>query len=618
MQSQSLAHPDIAPGRPHAPPCGPLASQTIHSLRAFFQTTQHHPSPEHWEALEDIARTLEAMADGDCPTRVFLSAIDPGIGKSQTTLHFAKALMNSQSHAQVGMLVCVGRITEAMDYAGALEAFGHKVAVLINETDARKHGGAALHDPSQAQVLITTQQRLELATSGAAGGASDGRAFSEVPSLQFQGKPREVRVWDEAWLPGVAVSLGRDEVASMFGPARAISPAFAGGLEGLWTSLKDAQTGDVVSVPDWGELYGVTQADLLGALGDDGKARDDHHQTAVGLFILSGKRARVWRDNKDGGAVLTYRDTLPRDLAPLLVLDASGRVRQTYADMVEHRGLVKLRTAVKDYSPLKVHVWRTGGSKSAWEARGANLAQGVADTILTRPDENWLVVVHKAGSKVGNPEKSISKLLPPEILPRVSFITWGQHMATNAYADTENIILAGTLFMAPGHYVALTHLSQDKPTEPGLASLEEVERTTRGEHAHLILQALCRGRVRRSDGARCFPMNAYVIASAKSGIMETLPDIFPGCSLLDWRPGPPEEPTGKLKEAIEIIGAEVASGVSEISLAAVRDGLSMSNGSFKKRILDDPRWEARLEGWGLRVEIRKRGAKVLVRSLEGA
>ena len=37
----------------------------------------------------------------------------------------------------------------------------------------------------------------------------------------------------------------------------------------------------------------------------------------------------------------------------------------------------------------------------------------------------------------------------------------------------------------------------------------------RGEHAHMILQALCRGRMRKSDGAKCLPMDAYVIASSK-------------------------------------------------------------------------------------------------------
>ena len=63
----------------------------MHDLRIFFDRRNHHPSPEHWMALEDIAGTMEAMADGKCSRKVFLSAVDPGIGKSQTVTHFARA-----------------------------------------------------------------------------------------------------------------------------------------------------------------------------------------------------------------------------------------------------------------------------------------------------------------------------------------------------------------------------------------------------------------------------------------------------------------------------------------------------------------------------------------------
>src|ERR1700758_2172376 len=100
-------------------------------------------------------------------------------------------------------------------------------------------------------------------------------------------------------------------------------------------------------------------------------------------------------------------------------------------------------------------------------------------------------------------------------LPNVSFIPWGNHVATNEYVDVPDLILAGTLFMKPSHYVALTHLAQDRPTDAGFAPDDAVERTTLGEHANLILQAVCRGRVRKSNGAQCLPMDAYLIATKR-------------------------------------------------------------------------------------------------------
>jgi hypothetical protein len=45
--------------------------------------------------------------------------------------------------------------------------------------------------------------------------------------------------------------------------------------------------------------------------------------------LLSGKTVSVRRDGAYGNTMLDYRETLPQGLAPLVVLDASGRVRST-------------------------------------------------------------------------------------------------------------------------------------------------------------------------------------------------------------------------------------------------------------------------------------------------
>ena len=92
--------------------------------------------------------------------------------------------------------------------------------------------------------------------------------------------------------------------------------------------------------------------------------------------------------------MITYRPTMPDDLRPLVVLDASGRVRDAYGSIERHWGiLTRLRPAVKDYSPLTIHTWQTSGSKSGFEKNGDNLTAGIAKAILTKPDEKWLVVM---------------------------------------------------------------------------------------------------------------------------------------------------------------------------------------------------------------------------------
>ena len=297
------------------------------------------------------------------------------------------------------------------------------------------------------------------------------------------------------------------------------------------------------------------------------------------------------------------------------MLDASGRVRTTYADIETHRGnLVRLRTAVKDYSPLTVHLWQTSGSKSGFEKNGAMLIQGIVDAIAAKPDEPWLIVTHKPSGKLRTVETAIRRALPEGVGSKVDVISWGHHMATNAYAATPNVILAGTLFMRDWSYTALTHLAQDRDVAPGLVDQADVDRTMRGEHANLVLQALCRGRVRKSDGARCHPMTAYVIASTVSGIPEDLATIFPGCHVVPWRTGV-KPLTGRLKVAIDFVEDALRRGETWIPLADVRDAVGCDKANFRRSITKGPEWFEQLARLGLEeVAAGPRGAKGLRRA----
>src|ERR1700720_4981620 len=64
----------------NSPLISSLASETIASLKAFFDARDHHPSEAMWTALIELASVLEAMAEGRCPPKLFLSSLDPGVG----------------------------------------------------------------------------------------------------------------------------------------------------------------------------------------------------------------------------------------------------------------------------------------------------------------------------------------------------------------------------------------------------------------------------------------------------------------------------------------------------------------------------------------------------------
>ena len=110
------------------------------------------------------------------------------------------------------------------------------------------------------------------------------------------------------------------------------------------------------------------------------------------------------------------------------------------------------------------------------------------------------------------------------------------------------------MFYRGSYYDALGRLVTG--TRPGAGSLsrETIAQIETGEHRHLILQALCRGAVRRCEGESCAPCSAYIIASVRSGIPAALPEIFPGCQVKLWQPIK-RSLRGKVDEAVKFITA---------------------------------------------------------------
>jgi hypothetical protein len=281
--------------------------------------------------------------------------------------------------------------------------------------------------------------------------------------------------------------------------------------------------------------------------------------------------------------MLDFRDTLPQDIVPLLVLDASARVRETYSLWEDQRGgLVRLPPAPKSYAPLTIHVWQTSGGKDAFRKNGDELVEGIANTIKTKPTERWLVVYHKGiGREI---DRDVMSLLPGVDADAVRFLNWGAHEATNAYADIPNVILAGTLFYGSAFYEALGRAAAGRPSEDGPFSTEAYQAVMRGEHRHLILQALCRGVVRKCRGNVCPKSDAYIIASVRSGIAQELPAIFPGARMVRWKPVA-RKLSGKVGAAAAFVIDAINSGTEHVSFAAVRKHVAITNTSNFNKVV---------------------------------
>ena len=544
-----------------------LTDLTIKDLRLSFENYNHRPSPQMWEALTDVARRIEQMAEGKLdPGTFYVSSLDPGVGKTQTIAHAIRNLRR-----EVGVLICVSRLDEIKTLIAEMGLTRPEVGVYTGDDETNVLGST---NPDAARVMFTTQQMVDSRLK-------DGRRFEDLDVFFFQGRPRGVRIWDEAMLPGLELTLNVDAISRLPSLLRKVNYNLAEGLLDLVEDLREA-IDCPYSMLDIEGRYGVEFKDLK-PVTDSWLPRD--RDTADTLWRMSGKVVTVCVD-PNGNTILDYREHLPDDFAPVLILDASARVRATYSFWRDSRGnLVELTKANKRYDNRTVHHWNKGGGKSSFRNKQqTSLIEGVASAINSKPDENWLVVVHKEdGYKIPDLSKSIGDLVSGD-RSRVSYITWGEHQATNAYVKIKNVILAGVLFYPRSVYEVRARASKAlQPHE--LLEWEDYRKLELGEHSHLILQAACRGAVRKCIGHHCAPCDLYLIAAHNTGIPSEIEKIFPGCRMVPWMPI--DQPLkGKVGKAVEYLSEEFHEDSNKhIAFADHRSFLGITNKANYNRVI---------------------------------
>jgi hypothetical protein len=377
-------------------------------------------------------------------------------------------------------------------------------------------------------------------------------------------------------------------------------PELTDEIEALFWELGKLSHHASYDVPDFVSRHNVGQDEVIGLLPT---ATDNRAEVIRSLWFVAGRKVTVRKDMRRK-LFIDYQDILPDDLAPLLILDASGRVRTTY-DFWENRrqGLVRLRASDKRYDNLRIYVWERSGSKGSWRKNAKVLLEGLAAMVNSRPEENWLIVYHKKETIWIDIPKKLPALFHGNP-GRLKFLQWGNHCATNAYKDIANVVLAGTLFYPQAAIEALGRAAAAQPASKGAFSQDDCNKVELGEHRHNILQALCRAAVRRCEGGGCPPCSAFVIASKNSGIPEALPEIFPGAAVEDWRPCK-RELVGKTKEAFDFIVASLKARPAEaVTAASVRKALGGYDKTNFRKIRKSPVFVEALSDLGI-FEVRR-------------
>lgn len=490
---------------------------------------------------------MAKVADGDDQPVFYVSPLDPGIGKTSALAAFLRALATSPKHKGVGAMVGVSRKDQISALANLCGFDREQFGVLTAERELNETGADS---PNSAQILFTTQQMIQRRCFE--------KKFADVGAFYFRGRPRVLRAWDETMLPAEPICITRHDISHTFRDLSKHYPKQSEFLQKLFNDLDELEDGSTYALGDTASEWG---GNLREVVVNPRGLKDEDADVVRKLVAATNKTFLVRRPLYiDQPVLVGHADLFPSDFAPVVILDASARVRGSYALWKRYRkSLISLKPATKDYSNLTVHWWNKGAGRSSIKSNPAYYAHAIAKTINEAPPGEWLVVHHKArdGRKYHAEDASLLQQiigLVDQSERKLHPLSWGRHNAINDYVDVPRVVLAGGLYYPEVEYEARASAASGLDVPDEKLSKREINEFTLGEDLDLILQAACRGAIRIMAPHTQLQCDLYLIASRQRGIQRKLETLFPGCRIVDWDPAP-RDLSGRVKQAADYLEA---------------------------------------------------------------
>jgi hypothetical protein len=548
----------------------PLRARAYEHLEATLDESELKLSGSPQKALSTILDALEAGLRGKLTPSYYLASLDPGMGKTLAVCSFLKAWKGLGWEPDSSILIGVSRLDEIKTYVERSGLSKHELGVFTRSDDHNSLGVSQAHH-KDARVLFTTHQMIL--------SRARGRLLREVSELQFQGGARTLRLWDETLLPAHPIALRRDTLLGLAESFRPTHPEFLEAVADFVGGLKDEDVGTLIRVPQ-GVIDRIPR-------GGWGQLNESDRQRLNSLSLLEGAQLLLTGSGGHGLVLLGSSASLPDDFAPAIVLDASGRVRETYKLWKKYRGnLIRLATAANDYRNLTLRYWPTACGKTHFNdvSHHPAFVEAIAELINQDQDSRWLIVCY-IGTMVEF-LASVRAAVHVNAIDRVSAINWGKHHATNAYRDIENVVIIGSSTYReidyPAHIVAASGLPADRidgiPVSP----------VRRGEYRHQLLQALCRASVRKASNGIAGKCSAYVIAAPSTQLANDLRKTFPGANIEVWF-DKRHILRGRPLAAFEYLRQRFADADTErVAKSEVRVALGLGLHSQLTRVIGDP------------------------------
>ncbi len=559
----------------------PLATSAKLKQVKFFNRHNHLPSEQQWLALEDILTTIEDAANNKLEDgKIYLSSIDCGIGKTTSLIFMIRELLVSDEHADVSVMVMLSTKSQIKTFVDEVGIDKKDIAVYTSDDELNSLGNTL---PTNARCLITTQQMI------------DSRCGNDLVSnhneFLYNGKLRQVRVWDEALDIGSSVSVNSKMLFGAVTAFMKVKKSLSDYMEDLLKQLKELEHGELLYIPNLEKKFNITKNDLVPALKDQS---DEIKDAVLDLWSIQGKYAKVFKDSYSS-TIINYALRIPQDLYPLIVLDAGARVAGTYPlQEREKDNIIRLATATKTYKNLMVYGYDISSGKTKLKNRNS-IAKIIAQVINNDPFHHSLFLQHKGAGYKERVEKHLNMTISRDDLFECEY---GLHKATNEFADCDRTFMTSALVYRDSEYTAKGHLWSETDIAKEL-NKEYFALIKSGEIKENIMQGTSRSNIRRCMRDDCPPSELHVFGSKNTGIFKYIQEIYPGCKLKMVKTVKTPKTPPAVATTLEYITKCLEYEDRPIAFKEITDTTNMRSDSFKRSVRDNPIFKNELAMLGL-------------------
>lgn len=572
----------------------------------------NRPSVRHQAAMAALAHRLASMAFGLRPGRIAFP-LPTGMGKTQAVVAFVAAICELGLIGQLSVTIAAQRAEALSDIVRDLIAHGVPSHLIGLKHKVKPSGTPdsgvlpATGDYDNRPFLLVTHQGVMTASG------------PDVDLLQtFQGRPRNLTIWDESLIGSQAFSVSlldaEAELADLrvrAGNDEALTPVAEMLRRAVDTLLREREAQEKGRAPAVIELGHLCEEDREDAHGLLRRARR-HYPSLKGLIDLFGHSVRVVAARS--GVAVRCVQRVPPELSNVAILDASAPIRL----LQRHDPTITVDEpsfgGIKRYDNVELKVLKHPTGRASTKKAMPEIADEVAYAIsIIDPREGVLIFTFKDADGVDcvdamkaalrqrgvdlNAMVSDTKGRPA---PRIVFRTWGQETSDSQFAYCRHVFLPCVLRRSEQD-IAGALIGQSGCLTSDLSE-QTIEDCVKTEMAHVVYQALSRGSSRYVDDDQARPMIGYLITKEARLADYLASTVMPGLQVTRWE----GQKLGQLNrtetvaKAIESYLASIPPEVSKISITKLRRVVDEARG-LSTRCFQEARDRALAgSGWSLK------------------